>query len=151
MTWRQALDRTFADSPFEWRVLDGVLVIRPATAWIAPENVLSRPAGPFQASGTLADAVLPALFNAVSSNLAVPYRRVGGFGPSIDQSISIAFGGGTFLESLVAVARTHGAISWQFSYPKSASDDAMLMVYSLSSPNQVIAPPLRIPTRELPE
>ena len=143
-TWRQALDQTFAESPFQWRLLDGVLVIRPASAWSDSGNVLSRHAAAFQASGTLADAVLPALFHAVGSGLAVPYRRVGGFGASIDQALSVAFGGGTFLDAMVTVARTHGAISWQFSYPTSANDDAMLTVYSLSSPNQVIAPPLRI-------
>ena len=58
LSLREALTALMAIDPrYEWRELDGVIVVRPVVAWTQPEHPLSRQAGPARLErATVADA-----------------------------------------------------------------------------------------------
>ena len=58
LSLREALTALMAlDTRYEWREIDGVIVVRPVLAWTQPEHPLSRQAGPARLErATVADA-----------------------------------------------------------------------------------------------
>lgn len=144
MTWREAFDYVLSSTPFRWEENDNVVIVRPHAAWTDPSDVLNLSAGSFTVSGSLAESILPRLLKSVNPSLLVPYTRVGGFGSSIDKRLSVKFPGGTLLEALNTSIRVHGAAAWALAYPTS-DRKALLFVYSLEAPNQIVAPPLALP------
>lgn len=142
-TWREALDQVTSPTTFRWHEVDGVIVVRPDAAWKDAKNVLSMPAQPFAAKGTLAEGILPRVLATTSPSLFVPYTRVGGFGPSIDRPVRVAFTGGTLLSAVNAAIHAHGSAAWELVH-QGPERDALLYVYSLEAPGEIIAPPLAV-------
>jgi hypothetical protein len=111
-----ALDDIVAFDPrYEWRNVDGVIVIRPATAWLDPGDPLFR--------------IVPAirLDNVtVSKALAALREALGGSGTPSPNSDTRTFSidvpaGRTVLDVLTAISRAHGELSWAWEEP--SADD----------------------------
>ena len=107
LTLRQLLDAIVdADSRYEWRVVNGVVVMRPAAAWADAGHPLHR-------------AVPPVVLDTVTYAGAVDgiLKATGQFttpnaDPTEDVRFSLQFPGGSLLELLAGVAREHGTFGW---------------------------------------
>jgi hypothetical protein len=122
LTAREALDRLMeVDSRYEWREIDGVIVVRPRMAWSDPNHFLHRTVSSF----TVHDQHLGSTLEAVIDTFG-PFRWPGGgrFISSTrqaDRVISLNLGTTSILEILNAAVRTHGAMGWVLSYCGSAT------------------------------
>ena len=107
LTLRQLLDAIVrADSRYQWRVVDGVVVMRPAAAWADAGHPLHR-------------AVPPVVLDTVTYAGAVDgiLKATGQFttpnaDPTEDVRLSLQFPGGSLLELLSGFAREHGTFGW---------------------------------------
>ena len=108
----RALDDIVVFDPrYEWRDVDGVIVIRPATAWLDPRDPLFR--------------IVPAirLDNVtVSKALAALREALGGSGTPTAVADTRTFSidvppGRTVLDVLTAISRAHGELSWAWEEP----------------------------------
>ena len=113
----EALDRlTELDPRYEWREMDGVIVVRPHIAWTDPGHFLHRTVSSFtlrnQHLGRALEAVLDTLgpFQWPASEPFVSTTR------QADRVISLNLGTTSVIEILNAVVRTHGAMSWHLRY-----------------------------------
>jgi hypothetical protein len=117
MSIRQAFERLMTSMPgFSWRELNGVIVVRPNTAWTDPRNVLNLPTAAFETRDQPLDNAIHAVLNSVTPKLFVPQERVPRPEGPIDQRISVSFRGGTMLEAINEIARARGKVYWQFGY-----------------------------------
>jgi hypothetical protein len=111
---RTVLDQLVEILPdYEWRELDGVIVVRRRAAWHDATNVLHRQVGPVTMHGT-AGGIVDAVLNAATPSLVQPYQRVPG--ADIEPPFPIAFAGGTFLDALNAVVRGHSRAGWELAH-----------------------------------
>lgn len=96
-----------ADDRYEWREDDGVIVVRPASAWRDPLSVLSTAVGPIrQREMQASDAA------ALIAQLFGLRRDLGsGLGDTIKFTVDLP-DGGTLLSVLNAVVRAHGTMTW---------------------------------------
>jgi hypothetical protein len=108
LTLRQALDAYVgADRRYEWREMDGVIVMRPVASWRSPDHRLQAAAGAVR----LRDAPLWELFDALRG--AVVSERHPPASPFGDERrISVDFPGGSVLQFVNALVRAHGRLSW---------------------------------------
>jgi len=101
---------TAADPSYEWRVLDGVVVIRPVTAWTDPANPLARRVEATRFLNEPIGKVLRAALNAAgqptSHDVFPDSKRMWLDAPP-----------GTALDLLNAVVRAHGGLYWTFAPP----------------------------------
>lgn len=110
---REALTALMAiDTRYEWRELDGVIVVRPLMAWIQSEHPLSRETGPVQLDGaTVKDAAnyLHALLEPGMRYTAEPDRGVE------VRRVSVTVPGRTqVLPLLNTIARAFGELCWMY-------------------------------------
>lgn len=110
LSLRDALTALMAlDSRYEWREVDGVVVVRPLFAWTDPEHPLSRQTGAVRLDAVpLEDAI------DFQQTLLEPGMK---FSPARDRGlpvprISVNLAGGTHLSLLVAMAKSHGELCW---------------------------------------
>jgi hypothetical protein len=107
LTLRDALDAIISLDPrYEWREFDGVIVLRPATAWLDPLHPL------FQLVTNLRLDDVPAS------------KAIGAFaalfgGPGLanfpdTRRFSVEVGQGSGLDVLNAIVRSHGEMSWHW-------------------------------------
>jgi hypothetical protein len=110
MSLRDALSAfTAADSRYEWRDMDGVVVIRPIAAWFDSAHPLSR-----EVTGVRLDSATISEVIRVEQSLLDPEVRNG---PSVDplldaRRVSVTLPHGTQLDLLNAIARSHGRLCW---------------------------------------
>lgn len=126
-TPREAFDHLIVRYPtFRWHELDGVVVMRPVSAWENPAAILHRPVSPFAVDDVHVHYAMHAVLESAKPTLFQPHNRaklsVSGkrlLDPSaavaIDAPVSVRFDGGTLLEALNAVTTPHGRI-WQVGY-----------------------------------
>lgn len=127
LTPRQAFDRILSGRPdYRWTEIDGVVVMRPATAWAPSGSILNLPVSAFAlvdqhprlALHTVFESTRPSLFQQhtdlkLSSNnrrFDDPYSTA-----MIDEPVSVRFAGGSVVQALNAVTRGFGGI-WQAAY-----------------------------------
>ena len=108
----RALDDIVAfDSRYEWRDVDGVIVIRPATAWLDPRDPLFRTVPAIRLDNVT-----------VSKALAALREALGGSGTPTAVADTRTFSidvppGRTVLDVLTAISRAHGELSWAWEEP----------------------------------
>jgi hypothetical protein len=112
LSLREALTALMALDPrYEWRELDGVVVVRPLAAWTQPDHPLSRETGPARLEqATVVDAV-----NYLHALLEPGMR----FTPERDRDveaprITVNAGRGPLLPLLNAIARSFGELCWLY-------------------------------------
>ena len=107
LTLRQLLDALVdADPRYEWRLVDGVVVVRPVAAWADADHPLHR-AVPSVVLNTVTfagavDGILKA-----TGQYTRPYAD-----KTEDTRFSLQFPGGSLLELLSGIVRAHGTFSW---------------------------------------
>ena len=106
-TLRDVLDEMMAVDPrYHWREMDGVVVVRSATAWSDPDSLFFRLVPPVQ----LTDVSPQAAIERVARELGHP-QPLGGIphGPriSVDQPQ------GSVLDLVNAILRAHGEMTWE--------------------------------------
>jgi len=108
LTLRQALDAVVgAERRYEWRDLDGVVVVRPVAAWQDAAHPLLRPAPALR----LHEARVSEAYDAV--HRVVDARSTGSARALDDEPpLSLDFPGGTLFDLLNALARAHGRLRW---------------------------------------
>ena len=106
LTLRDALDTLAREAGYEWREMDGVIVLRPRRAWVALSHPLDIEVEPVRLEEAIAQQAL-ALACAVlgaSDSPQMPERR----------RFSFTFPGGRLIDFLNAAAREHGSLAWSF-------------------------------------
>ena len=117
VTLRQALDAVVAkDRRYEWRDVDGVVVVRPRAAWRDREHPLLREVGPVH----LRDARMPDVVDAVRRAIHIGVRDSSASSNG-ERRLSLDFAGGTLLDLLNALARAHGRVQWSLTSDISTS------------------------------
>jgi hypothetical protein len=108
LTFRQALDAYVAvDRRYEWREMDGVVVMRPVESWGRGDHLLGGPAGPAHLRDARISQAFDALRSAVDASRRWPALPFGD-----EERISVEFAGGTVLELVNAIVRANGRLSW---------------------------------------
>lgn len=104
MTVRQVLDKAVELDPFfEWREIDGIVILRPRTAWSDSNDALNRPMpSPFVLSDVDMTATVDILAHGAETWQWPPRGKL----------ISVSLERATFMEVLNAVVRAHGRASW---------------------------------------
>ena len=127
LTPRQAFDRLLSQRPdYRWAEVDGVVVIRPATAWASHGSVLNAPVSafaiadshPHHALHTVFQLTQPSLFQEHTDlKLSSNSRRLDDPDATalIDAPVSVRFAGGTVLQALNAITRGFNG-TWQVGY-----------------------------------
>ena len=106
-TLREVLDFLVArDDRYEWRVVNGVVVIRAAAAWGDAGDLLFSLVSNIE----LQDATMTEALRRVMAALGGLDPRHTTFPDS--RSVSLSFPHGTVLELLTALAKAHGALVW---------------------------------------
>lgn len=108
LTLREALDTLARAARYEWRVMDGVIVLRPRGAWDEP----SHPLDLLMEEVRLEDAV-------AQQALAVACVALGASeGPRMPERrrFTLGFPGGRLIDFLNGVVREHGALVWSFAF-----------------------------------
>jgi hypothetical protein len=107
---RAVLDAIVASDPrYEWRDEAGVIVLRPAAAWVDRENTLHRSLAPLRYDGIgIREAVhvVATLFGAY-----LPASRANDLGDN-DSRFSLNLPTGSLLDALNGIVRAHGALTW---------------------------------------
>jgi hypothetical protein len=130
---KQSLAQLVADAPaYEWRDMDGVLVIRPVAAWNDRDHFLTRPVHGFSATerdlspalAALSEPLTPRRFLAsidIDSIRAgvLPPQRLMGPPPRPDATrppYVVSFDGGNLLDALNALVRGRESVGWMLNY-----------------------------------
>ena len=104
----QALDAAVAaDRKYAWRAMDGVVVIRPVSAWNDSLHPLLTPVAPLRLEGVRVSELVHAVRRVVDRGAPPPAPPRGD-----EATVSLDFAGGTLLDLLNAAART-GGIGWR--------------------------------------
>lgn len=108
LTLRQALDAyVAADRRYEWREMDGVVVMRPVASWARADHPLAATAGAVSLSDARISEAFDGLRRAVESS-----RRPQALPFGDEQRISVDFPGGSVLHLANAIVRAYGRLSW---------------------------------------
>jgi hypothetical protein len=108
LTLRQALDAyVAADRRYEWRDMDGVVVMRPVASWARADHPLAAPASAVRLRDARISEAFDALLHAVESAKRPPTLPFGD-----EQRISVDFAGGDILHLVNAIVRGYGRLSW---------------------------------------
>jgi hypothetical protein len=103
---RAALDIIVALDPrFEWREMNGVVVVRPVYARTISNHPLTRPFGGFVGDVTTS-AAIDTLASLMGSRVPQPYRDT--------TPVSLDVPAGTILDFLNAIARANGKMRWSY-------------------------------------
>jgi len=133
LTPRQAFDRVLSQRPdYRWAEVEGVIVVRPTTAWASNGNVLNAPVSafaiadrhPHHALHTVFQSMQPSLFqDHTDLELSSNTRRLEDRHSTalIDSPVSVTFAGGTLLQALSALTREFGG-TWEVGYSSRAEN-----------------------------
>ena len=115
LTVEQAMTRLVtADPRYRWAMSDGVLVMRPVTAWADRDHFLNQSAGRFGfAEQNMHGALhyLKLAFGQRSHPSEIPGRT-----PQGDQKFTVKPQTTSLIGALDAVVRAHGAMQWEIMY-----------------------------------
>jgi hypothetical protein len=118
---REALDALVeADGRYAWREQDGVLLIRPVTAWRDGSHFLLQRAGPVDAKPQRAMSIVRSFY--ASQGLDIKSAgggligEVGGSRELLRKPVTLMRTGGSLLDALNAIVKAHGELIWMVSY-----------------------------------
>jgi hypothetical protein len=98
---RHALQLLMAVAPaFEWRVIDGVVIVRPKAAWDDAADLLNHDVRPFTVANEGMRQAVDTMLQAMGPRVFIPQVHVPRPARPIDQPINVAFSGGTMLEAV---------------------------------------------------
>ncbi len=118
LTIREALDAmAAADRRYEWRELNGVMVLRSRAAWERGDHPLHAPVPPV----LLPDIRGRNALSLIAALLGAPQYKDAAFGDT--KRFSLRVDGGTVLDVLNATVSAHGGLAWVFA--KNLTVDAM--------------------------
>lgn len=130
LTAREALDRLVQlDARYRWAERDGVLIVRPVTAWDHPAHFLHRTVSVAFTDQNVGGA-LSALLTAIGPT---KFLGEGTFNTlQMNRRFSVSLNATSVLEALNAVARTHGDLQWLVGYcqPQSKVEFARVMLHT---------------------
>ncbi len=145
MSVREAFDRLIASMPmYSWKELNGVVVVRPTTAWADSDDFLNQPVQPFAVTNAHADDVLHTALRAVTPSLFLPHVDVPRSGQLSGQSMTVKFPGGTLLDAFNTIVGAHGAAQWQVGY---GDGRAQVLLSTLAFPGDSVMAPAANPHR----
>jgi hypothetical protein len=130
---REALDRLMqVDSRYEWREMDGVIVVRPRIAWTDPNHFLHRTVSSFTVRNRHLGSTLEAVIDALGPFPWPAGERFVSTTRQADRVISVNLGITSIIETLNAVVRTHGAMSWSVIYcgPEAIHENAWFRLFT---------------------
>jgi hypothetical protein len=143
MSARQAFDWWTASMPmYSWKRLNGVVVLRPTTAWEDPDDLLNQTVQPFQATNEYVDEILHVALRATTPSLFVPHVDVPRRGELSNRALSVVFSGGTMLDALNTIVLTHGAAEWEVGY---TGYRAFIVVSTVAFPTDAVTAPAAMP------
>jgi hypothetical protein len=130
-TAREAFDEVAAfTETFSWREIDGVVVVRPISAWDEADSFLSLRVDPFQLLNVSLDAALYRALDATTPRLRYSRtRRLSSWSP-FDVPMSADFAGGTLMAALTRIVRAKGDAEWRVGY---ANGNAAIQIGPLST------------------
>jgi len=137
ITVRGALDRLIMLDPrYAWRVVDGVIIVRPQSAWDDPLHLLNRAMSPFQTTDTRLGPTLDEIQNAIGLNPILRHEDVPIYRRDLPHFV-VNFPGGTWFEALNAIVREHKDLSWHVSYcgPEQTVDNMIVAIASRDDRN----------------
>lgn len=149
LTPRQMFDQLVGARPdYVWKEIDGVVVLRPVTAWQDTANVLARSVAPIAVTNRQPHYLLhdvyqsarPSLFQPHEDSRMLPGAHSSGPPAAIDRTVNLAFAGGTLLQALNAVTRTTGA-RWELGY----WGHPQVTLYALAYDGGATSVPMRVP------
>ena len=94
------------DPRYEWREMDGVIVLRPVKAWLSSENPLFR----LMPSISLDDVPVATAVAELAAALKSPHNSISGLPDT--RTFSVDVPRGTLLDVLNAIIRAHGQLTW---------------------------------------
>lgn len=123
LTLRNALDVMMRLEPgYEWREIDGVIVIRPVASWEDPTHPLRIPAPPLSVPALSVDAAKALVAALLGKPLIEPIR------PGEGKTFNLDVRDGTMFDLLNAIVRAHGELAWSFSPGEGDADHARYFV-----------------------
>ena len=129
MTLAEAMDRAISEDPrYWWTLTDGVLVIRPLQAWGEREHFLHRTLTSFEIENRNLDGITQ-LVRQVLADRPVsdqPDRVINT--EEGDRRLSLELSGTSIYDTLNAIVRAHGALTWQLSYCREPALQHLSMV-----------------------
>lgn len=149
LTPRQMFDQLVAARPdYAWKEIDGVVVLRPVTAWRDTANVLGRSVAPLAVTNRhphdllhdVFQAARPSLFQPHEDSRLSPEAHSSGPPAAIDRHVNLTFAGGTLLQTLNAVTRTTGA-RWELGY----WGHPQVTLYATAYDGGATSVPMRVP------
>ncbi len=141
---RQALDHLMTFMPaFSWKEIDGVIVVRPQTAWSDPHNVLSSPTGAFDVVDQTLDDAVHTLLHATGPKTMVPHTDVANPERRINRRVNVAFHGGTLLDALNAMSRSRAGLDWALGYSAPGFGD--IQIGSADIHDGIVGAPIAVP------
>jgi hypothetical protein len=109
LTLRSALDALVAVDPrYEWREMSGVIVFRPATAWVDSADPLNRLFGSMRHD----NVPVATPIGEILAMLGAPEYARNNFSDS--RRISVDLPAGSALDHLNGLIRSHGEMCWQW-------------------------------------
>ncbi len=105
---RQIFDALVTRNPqYQWREMNGVAVVRPATAWADAKDVLNRQVPPAQWTSVTVEQATALMTILVGAGHGVRVLR------GVGNTFSVRFDGGTVLELLNTIAADNGHLVWR--------------------------------------
>jgi hypothetical protein len=132
LTAREALDRLVQlDARYRWVETDGVLIIRPVTAWDDANHFLHRTVSVVFAEQNVGGA-LYALLTAIGPTKFTGSGERTFNTVEMNRRFSVSLNATSVLEGLNAVVRTHGRLQWLVGYcqPESNVEFAIVMLHT---------------------
>jgi hypothetical protein len=127
MSPRQAFDHLMTLMPmYSWKEMDGVVVVRPKTAWDDPTDLLNFATKSFETTSERLHDALHIVLHAAS--VFSPHEDVHKANAVVDRPVSVVFPGGTLVEAVNAIARARQDVNWQIGY---STPDRAIIVLSI--------------------
>jgi len=123
LTLRNALDLMMRLEPgYDWREIDGVIVIRPVASWEDPAHPLRIPAPPLRVPALSVEAATTIVAALLGKRLNGPIR------PGEGKAFDLDARDGTMFDLLNAIVRAHGELAWTFHPAEGDADHARYFV-----------------------
>jgi hypothetical protein len=116
MTVGDALQNLIAGDPrYAWHEHNGVVVVRPVSAWSDKDNPLNQPTGHIDWSEISTEEALKRIFNIV---YGYPPSSLAPMSARPDRTVSIRIESGTVIDLLNALVQADGEMTWSATYPE---------------------------------
>ena len=141
-TAREAFDEVAGlTGTFSWREINGVVVIRPASAWEDADSFLRLRVDAFQLLNVSLDEALYRALDAATPRLRFPRANRLSSSP-FDVPMSVDFSGGSLLGALTTIVRAKGDAEWHVGYTNAGAAILISSLSRLDSSATAFVPPI---------